>query len=219
MSDMTDLRKLINQLKHSNPINLEKFKIKEAISSLLGARLYVGQTLFFGYQTVKLEHRKKSVSLAQFIDQVAFENRQMSRRSYLRAYRVFERLVVQCGFWMSDLDEVDFTLLAGIAECKNIIPLTRRELVKGVQKRMAAGESYGQIAKRLDEVLKINRERPPRIPKVVRDVDHRLADVKMDMRLYNSAKNPPLPPPKVPIEFPGLELPRVVINWDKLKSE
>ena len=219
MSDLTDLQKLINQMKHSNPINLEKFKIKKEISSLLGARIFVGQTLFFIYQTVKMENRKKRVSLAQFIDQVAFENRQMSRRSYLRAYRVFERLIVQCGFRISELLEVDFTLLAGIAECRNITSLTRREFVKGVQKRMAAGESYGQIAKRLGEVLKINREHPPRIPKVVEDVDHRLADVKMDMRLYNSAKNPPPPPLKVPLDFPGLELPRVVIPWHKLKPE
>ncbi len=201
-------------MKYNPRKNLEPLHIKEAISTLLGARLHLGQTLYFSFNTHNKNLKKRKTSLARFMRAVENEYPSMSRRNYLRSYRVFERLVQQCGFWMSNLEEVDFTLLAQIAECKNILPLTRRELVKGVQKRMAAGESYGQIAKRLGEVLRIYRERPPRIPDVVAEVDHRLSDVKMDFRLTYSAKDPPEPKFNIPDDYWDMGIPRVVNIWD-----
>ena len=106
-----------------------------------------------------------------------------------------------------------------IAECRNITALTRRELVKDVQKLMAAGDSYATISGQLGKVLTHYRDHPPRIPEVVLEVDHRLSDLKMDMTLSHSAKDPPQAPIKVPKNFPGLNLPRVVIDLDKLKTE
>lgn len=206
-------------MKILNTLNLQTFDLKESISNLLGGRLQVGQTLYFTFNTINKNLKKQKLTLAQFLRIISFSYPRMSRRTLSRTYRVYERIVLGTGLWISDLEKIDFILLARIAECKNIGSLTRRELVKEVQKRMEAGDNYSQISKQLGGTLRYYREHPPRIPEVVQDVDHRLADVKMDMRLYNSAKNPPLPPPKVPIEFPGLELPRVVIDWDKLKSE
>ena len=186
---------------------------------MLGARMQLGQTLYFTFLTINKNMKKHKYTLAQFLRIISFSYPRMSRRSLSRSYRVFERLVVEGGFWITDLQEIDFILMSKVAECRSITALTRREIIVQIRDRLAAGDSYAQISKKLDGILAHYRVHPPRIPKVVEDVDHRLADVKMDMRLYNSAKNPPPSPLKVPLDFPGLELPRVVIDWNKLKSE
>ena len=206
-------------MKFLNLLNLQSIDLKESISNLLGARLQVGQTLHFTYHTIYKRHKKKVISLSQFLQAISFAYPGLSRRTLQRAYRVFERLVVGCGFWISDLEEIDFVLLSKVAECRNITALTRREVIVQIRKRMEEGESYKQISKKLDKTLAALRDSPPRLPQAVLDTDHRLADMKMDFRLVDSAKNPPPATPQLPADYFDLGIPRVVLPWDKPKPE
>lgn len=193
-------------MKFLNLLNLQSIDLKESISNLLGARLQVGQTLHFTYHTIYKRQKKKVISLSQFLQAISFGYPRLSRRTLQRAYRVFERLVVGCGFWITDLEEIDFVLLSKVAECRNITPLTRRELVVQIRKRMEEGESYAQISKKLDRTLAALRESPPRIPQVVLDTDRRLADVKMDFRLVDSAIEKGNSTIKIPDIVPDLHI-------------
>ena len=206
-------------MKIIDPINVKTFDLKEAISTMLGARLQLGQTLYFTFQTINKNMKKHKYTLAQFLRIISFSYPRMSRRSLSRSYRVFERLVVECGFWITDLQEIDFILMSKVAECRNIMALTRREIIVQIRDRTEAGDSYAQISKKLDGILAHYREHPPRIPEGVLDFDHRLSDVKMHFNLTDSAKDPPPAPLNVPMDFPGLDLPRVVLPWDKPEPE
>ena len=204
-------------MKILNLLNLKSIDLKESISNLLSARLQLGQTLQFTYASIN--RKRKVTSLAQFLLAISLAHPRLSRRTLQRAYCVFERLVRGCGFWISDLEEIDFVLLAKVAECRNITPLTRREIIMQIRKRMDEGDSYKQISKKLDNTLAALRESPPRLPKVVLDTDHRLADMKMDFRLVNSAKDPPPATPQLPADYFDLGMPRVVLPWDKPEPE
>ena len=193
-------------MKFLNLLNLQSIDLKESISNLLGARLQVGQTLHFTYHSIYKRQKKKVISLSQFLQAISFAYPRLSRRTLQRAYRVFERLVVGCGFWITDLEEIDFVLLSKVAECRNITPLTRREVIVQIRKRMEEGDSYNQISKKLDKTLAALRKSPPRLPKVVLDTDHRLSDVKMDFRLVDSAIEKENSTIKVPDKFPELHI-------------
>ena len=206
-------------MKFLNLLNLQSIDLKESISNLLGGRLQLGQTLHFTYHTIFKKQKKKVLSLSQFLLAISLAHPRLSRRTLQRAYCIFERLVRGCGFWITELEEIDFVLLAKVAECRNITPLTRRELVVQIRKRMDEGDSYKQISKKLDKTLAALRESPPRLPKVVLDTDHRLADMKMDFRLVNSAKNPPPATPQLPADYFDLGIPGVVLPWDKPEPE
>ena len=206
-------------MKFLNLLNLQSIDLMESISNLLGARLQLGQTLHFTYHTIYKKRKKKVLSLSQFLLAISLAHPRLSRRTLQRAHRVFERLVRGCGFWITELEEIDFVLLAKVAECRNITPLTRREVIVQIRKRMEAGDSYKQISKKLDKTLAALRDSPPRLPKVVLDTDHRLADMKMDFRLVNSAKDPPPATPQLPADYFDLGIPGVVLPWDKPEPE
>ncbi|MCH7575224.1 MAG: hypothetical protein IIA59_08885 [Candidatus Marinimicrobia bacterium] len=206
-------------MKIIDPINVKTFDLKEAISTMLGARLQLGQTLYFTFQTINKNMKKHKYTLAQFLRIISFSYPRMSRRSLSRSYRVFERLVVECGFWITDLQEIDFILMSKVAECRNIMALTRREIIVQICDRIEAGDSYAQISKKLDKTLAALRDSPPRLPEVVLDTDHRLADMKMDFRLVNSAKDPPPATPQLPADYFDLGMPRVVLPGDKPEPE
>ena len=198
-------------MKIVDPINVMTFDLKEAISHTLGARIQLGQTLYFTFNTINKNMKKHKYSLTQFLRIISFSYPQMSARTLLRSYRVYDRIVLGTGCWTRDLEQIYFVLLARIAECNSIGSLTRRELVKEVQQRMEAGDSYAQISKQLDAALAHYRDHPPRIPEGVQEFDRRLADVKMNFSLTDSAKDKPKAPFKMPKNFAALDLPRVVI--------
>lgn len=85
-------------MKFLNLLNLQSIDLKESISNLLGARLQVGQTLHFTYHTIYKQQKKKVISLSQILQAISFAYPRLSRRTLQRAYRVFDRLVVGCGF-------------------------------------------------------------------------------------------------------------------------
>lgn len=198
-------------MKIIDPVNILTYDLKEAISAALGGRLQLGQTLYFSFNTINKNLKKQKITLAQFLRIVSFSYPRMSRRTLLRSYRIYDRIVLGTGSWISDLEQIHFVLLARIAESRSIGSLTRRELVKEVQQRMEAGDSYAQISEKLDRSLAFYREHPPRIPEGVKEFDHRLADVKMHFNLTESTKDERSVPLKVPKNFPGLDTPPVVI--------
>ena len=206
-------------MKIRNPLNLEAYDLKEAISTLRSARLMVGQTLYFTLKQVNQGRKKKRVSLTKFLQAIAYAYPNLSLRSFQRSYRVYERMVADAGFWISDLEQIDFMLLVQISECAHITPLTRRELIVQVQKRMDAGYGYAQIAPQLKKTLAALRKSPPRLPKAVLDTDHRLADVKMDLSLITPEVDKPAKPLKVPKNFPGMFSPPVVYPGKRRKSK
>ena len=198
-------------MKIIDPVNILTYDLKEAISAALGGRLQLGQTLYFSFNTINKNLKKQKITLAQFLRIVSFSYPRMSRRTLLRSYRIYDRIVLGTGSWISDLEQIHFVILARIAESRSIGSLTRRELVQEVQQRMEAGDSYAQISKQLDAALAHYRDHPPRIPEGVQEFDRRLADVKMNFSLTDSAKDKPKAPFKMPKNFAALDLPRVVI--------
>lgn len=69
-------------MKYYQRINLEPFHIQEAISMLLGARLYLGQTLYFGFNTYNKGLRKRKTSLAEFMRVVNKNSSLCGQRDY-----------------------------------------------------------------------------------------------------------------------------------------
>ncbi len=90
-------------MKIIDPINIQTFELREAISNLLSARLYVGQTLYFTFRTINETSKRHKYTLAQFLIVMNISFPRLSRRTLLRCYNVFNRLVIEGGFWISEL--------------------------------------------------------------------------------------------------------------------
>ena len=201
-------------IKLSSPDNPQTIELKEAISMLHSARLHVGQTLYFTYKDLNSHQKKPLVSLPQFLRAVAAAYPGLSYRTYQRCFRVYERLVIGCGLWISDLEITNFGLLTRVAECRNLTPLRRRELILEIRKKLDAGIGYAQISERLDAILKHYRTHPEKLPDAVAEADRRLSDVKMDFNLFDSEVDDRQGLIKVPKRSQGYG-PRVVIPLKK----
>ncbi len=180
--------KLMNTsiMKLSGSDTAENVEIKESLSALLGARLRVGQTLFFSYKTLNRKQKKPLVSIARFLKAVNTSYPALSYRSLQRCFRVFERLVVKCGMWIEDLETIDFTILARVAECKKLNSITRRNIIDEIRQKLNSGVDSAKIAKQLGYYLAQHRENPEKIPEKVLKYDARLSEVKMDFEAADS---------------------------------
>ena len=81
-------------MKIIDPLNVQTFDLKESISNLLGARIQLGQTLYFTFKDINKTHKKHKYTLAQFLRVINLSFPQLSRRTLLPCYHVFYRLVV-----------------------------------------------------------------------------------------------------------------------------
>ena len=143
MSELENrLYNLRNQIKNIDFIGHVTIEIKESISSLLSARIRLGQTPYFSYKEIQRRRRKQKISLSQFIKAIEFANPRIKYWTYQRAYRIYERLIIETGIWIDDLETVDFIILSRIAESKNLTPYNRRDMVDEILKMMANGFSY-----------------------------------------------------------------------------
>ncbi len=206
-------------MKYFHLTTLQAYEIPDAISTLLSARVRLGQSVFFAYQQFKRNKDKPIISLAQYLRVIAMAYPMLSQRTYHRSYRVYERFIIECGLWINEIEQVDFVLLSRIAECRHITPYTRRDLVKQILDRMEQGDSYRQLSDRLGKVLESYKERPEQLPDAVIRADKRLVDVKMDLTLSRSKIDEMEYPAKIPVDFSGIGLPRVVLPWDKPEPE
>ena len=198
-------------MKYFHIPTLQAYEVPDAISTLLSARVRLGQCLYFAYQEINRRKAKPIISLAQYLRVIAMAYKGLSYRTYQRSYRVYERFIIECGLWIEDIEQVDFILLSRIAECRHISAYTRRDLVNQILTRMEKGDSYRQLSNRLGEVLAAHKERPEKLPDAVVRADRRLVDVKMDLTLSKSKIEEIESPSKMPMDFPKLSLPGVVI--------
>ena len=219
MSKMPGLRKWRNQMKFFHPISLETYEIKEAISSLLSARIRLGQTIYFSYKQMTRNQKKAKMSQSQYLHAIALAFPRISLRSYQRALRVFERLVIDTGLWIADLEELDFTILGRIAECKYLNPYNRRDLVADVQKMMNAGHGYKVINESVGKALEFYKKYPKKWPEQLEKVDRRMVDVKLNVGLAQSKIDEMESPPQLPADYFDLGIPGVVLPWDKPEPE
>lgn len=206
-------------MKFFNPISLETFEIKEAISSLLSARIRLGQTIHFSYKQMTRNQKKAKMSQAQYLRALAFAYPRLSLRTYQRALSVFERLVIDTGLWIADLEELDFTILARIAESKYLNPYNRRDLVADVQQMTSDGHGYKVINESVSKALKFYKKYPKKWPKNLEKVDRRMVDVKLNVGLARSKIDETESQGQLPADYFDLGMPRVVLPWDKPESE
>ena len=202
-------------MKFFHPISLETYEIKEAISSLLSARIRLGQTIYFSYKQMTRNRKKAKMSQSQYLHAIAFAFPRISLRSYQRAFSIFERLVVDTGLWISDLEELDFTILARIAESKHLNPYNRRDLVADVQQMMNAGHGYRAINGSVSKALEFYKKYPKKWPENLEKVDRRMADVKLNVGLARSKIDEMESQGQLPADYFDPGMPRVVLPWDK----
>ncbi len=86
------------------------FLIKAAIDAQRLSRIDLGQQLYQGYKQSNLWARKPQ-SVTSFISLISILYPTMSKRSYMRHYRVYEKLVVRSGISKFTLMDIDFTRL------------------------------------------------------------------------------------------------------------
>ncbi len=219
MSKMPGLKKWRNQMKFFNPLSLATFEIKESISALLSARIRVGQTIYYSYKQMTRYSKKAKMSQSQYLHAIALAYPRLSLRTYQRALAVFERLVLDTGLWISDLEELDFTILARVAESKYLNPYNRRDLVADVQKMMNAGHGYKVINESVSKALEFYKKYPKKWPEHMEQVDRRMADVKLNVGLAQSKIDEMESPPQLPADYFDLGIPGVVFPWDKPEPE
>ena len=219
MSKMLGLKKWRSQMKFFHPISLETYEIKEAISALLSARIRLGQTLYFSYKQMTRKQKKAKMRQSQYLRALALAFPQISLRTYQRALSIFERLVIDTGLWISYLEALDFTILARIAESKYLNPYNRRDLVANVRQRMKAGHSYRAINESVGKALEFYKKYPKKWPEHLEKVDRRMVDVKLNVGLAQSKVDEVESHGQLPADYFDLGIPRIDIDWDKLKSE
>ena len=180
------LRNLKNVIKITGALGHQTVELKQAISSLLSARINLGQTLYFSYKEFQRWNKQNTMSLSQFLKAIAAANPQIKYRTYQRSFRIYERLIIEAGLWIEDIETVDFVVLARIAEGKHLTPYHRRDIVRDVLKMMESGFNYRDTSKFVTESLKFYKEHPKRWTEGQERTDRRMADVKLNVGLAQS---------------------------------
>ncbi|MCH7859521.1 MAG: hypothetical protein IID14_07475, partial [Candidatus Marinimicrobia bacterium] len=100
---------------------LALYFIKSAIDLQRLSRFDLGQQLYQGHKQSNLWSRKPQ-SVTSFISLISILYPTMSKRSFMRHYRVYEKLVVRSRISKFTLMDIDFTTLALAAEDRDLIP-------------------------------------------------------------------------------------------------
>ena len=166
-----------------NPNNYTRYSIREAVSTVLSARIRLGQNIYFSHRDLNRVLKGGNISISQFVESVAFTYPSLSARTFFRCYKIYQKLVIDCGLWPEWIEDVNFTILSRVAEAKIQIPYVRRQVMYWVFARMRAEESYAQITKNLDKILAKLRNDPGTIPATLQAYDKRLVDVGLEFGL------------------------------------
>ncbi len=166
-----------------DPISFNRYPLKEAVSTVLSARIRLGHTIYHSHRDLNRGLRGGKISVSQYVRALAFSYPGLAPRTFFRCYKIYEKLVIQCGLWPEWIEEVDFTILSKVAEAKIQIPYVRRQVIYWVLAKMRKEENYALISRGVDRILANLRKNPGKIPAALQAYDKRLVDVGMEFGL------------------------------------
>ena len=148
--------------------------IKSAIDLQRLSRFDLGQQLYQGYKQSNLWSRKPQ-SVTSFITLISILYPTMSKRSFMRHYRVYEKLVVRSGISKFTLMDIDFTTLASTAEDRDLNPPALRTIISKLHAMLKNGASQKEVRIQFKVYAKRNRANIPRLVALMQKYDEQIA--------------------------------------------
>lgn len=148
--------------------------IKSAIDLQRLSRFDLGQQLYQGYKQSNLWSRKPQ-SVTSFITLISILYPTMSKRSFMRHYRVYEKLVVRSGISKFTLMDIDFTILASAAEDRDLNPPALRTIISKLHAMLKNGASQKEVRIQFKVYAERNRANIPRLVALMQKYDEQIA--------------------------------------------
>ena len=153
---------------------LALYFIKSAIDLLRLSRFDLGQQLYEGYKQTNL-WRRKPQSVTSFISLISTLYPTMSKRSFMRHFRVYEKLVVRSRISKFTLMDIDFTTLALAAEDRDLNPPALRTIISKLHAMLKNGASQKEVRIQFKVYAKRNRANIPRLVALMQKYDEQIA--------------------------------------------
>ena len=141
--------------------------IEAAVYSHRQSRFVLGQQLFLGHMQSN-KWRRKPESMTSYITFISVIYPQISKRSYLRLYRVYEKLIVEAKLSEFKLMDFAFSILVTAAECQYLSTWQRSHIITRLHTYLSNGASQQYVRKLLKEYCDMKRFPNPRF----RDINH-----------------------------------------------
>ncbi len=148
--------------------------IRAAIDLQRLSRFDLGQQLYQGYEQSNLWARRPQ-SITSYITLISILYPTMSKRSFMRHYRVYEKLVVRSGISKFTLMDIDFTTLALAAEDRDLNPPALRTIISKLHAMLKNGASQKDVRKQFKGYAERNRANIPRLLALIREADEMIA--------------------------------------------
>ena len=148
--------------------------IKSAIDLQRLSRFDLGQQLYEGHKQSNLWSRKPQ-SVTSFISLISILYPPMSKRSYMRHYRVYEKLVVRSKISKFTLMDIDFTTLALAAEDRDLNSPTLRTIISKLHTELKNGASQKEVRIQFKVYAERNRANIPRLLALMQEYDEQIA--------------------------------------------
>ena len=159
------------------------FGIKIAVDSHRQSRFTLGQMLFEGHKQFN-KWKRKPQSMTAYITWISYLFPAKSKRSYLRHYRVWDKLVVQTRLSQSMLMDFDFTTLAEAAENRYLDPGTLRHIMPKLHAELKQGKSQQHVRRQLKEFAERYHASIPRLIQMIREQDERIKAYFLEQGYY-----------------------------------
>ncbi len=150
------------------------YYIKAAIDLQRLSRFDLGQQLYEGHKQSNLWSRKPQ-SVTSFISLISTLYPTMSKRSFMRHYRVYEKLVVRSGISKFTLMDIDFTTLALAAEDRDLNPPALRTIISKLHAMLKNGASQKEVRIQFKVYAERNRANIPRFISLIKEYDEEIA--------------------------------------------
>ena len=161
-------------MKKSEGETLALYYIKSAIDLQRLSRVDLGQQLYQGHKQSNL-WRRKPQSVTSFISLISILYPTMSKRSFMRHYRVYEKLVVRSRISKFTLMDIDFTTLALAAEDRDLNPPALRTIISKLHTMLKNGSSQQDLRKQFKVYAERNRANIPRFLALIKEADEMIA--------------------------------------------
>ena len=161
-------------MKKSEGETLALYYIKSAIDLQRLSRVDLGQKLYQGHKQSNLWSRKPQ-SVTSFISLISILYPTMSKRSFMRHYRVYEKLVVRSIISKFTLMDIDFTTLALAAEDRDLNPPTLRTIISKLHTELKNGASQKEVRIQFKVYAERNRANIPRLVALMQKYDEQIA--------------------------------------------
>ena len=157
-------------MKKSEGEALALFYIKSAIDGQRLSQFDLGRELYLGHKQSN-RWRRKSESVTSYLSYISSLYPTMSKRSFMRHYRVYEKLVVRSGISVFTLMDIDFTTLALAAEDRDLNPPAWRTIISMLHTMLKNGASQQDVRKQFKVYAERNRANIPRLLALIQEFD------------------------------------------------